>query len=1122
MKKYLFCRWKRFASFFLALLILSGASGCTAETLSLASASSEETLPENPNSNLVINEVVSSNKQSLVDPDIGSPDWVELFNPTDKAIVLSGYGLSDNLRNLHKFLFEDIAIGPGEYLVIYCADNSGLTKTSVPCTGFGLSKSGDKLFLTDNYYGVLSQVDVPALLSDVSYARRPDGSYGFCATPTPGSANTEPILSSMENLFSSIESANVRISEVMPNPADGSSPWVELYNAGESAVLLDSFYLSDRETNLTRWQIPAVPLDAGSYVCIYLSGKGTSETNGIHSNFKLGNSDTYLYLSDSRSNPIDSIRWEAGIPDGIAVIATDSGVLYTSHPTMESANSPDTFASIEPQAMATSDPVHISEVVIDNTMTATDSDGDYPDWCELVNYSSSAVSLNGYYLSDNPDNLFKWAIPDITLPAGGYLLIFLSGKNRIDNELHTDFKLSSEESEFYLTSLNGLKTETVPLSGLTKKNISVGYNSSGQLRYYPFPTPGYQNAKGFETAESIGCFDNKGVFISEVSGVHEALTLGNDWVELCNGSDQAVDLSGWYLSDSQKNPTKWAIPSGTVILPGGYLVIEANSHVTRQTEQIAAFGIGNGGETLVLSDPSGHVVDCFTTGALSVHLSSGRIESDPMTERVFFTEPTPGARNSSVIYVGKAPQPTFSHTNLYHSDSFDLTIFCRDPNATIYYTLDGDEPNTKSKLYSGPIKISKNTPVRAKAYVDGLLPSEIMTANFLFEQPHTVPVVCVTGNPTRVQQVMRINDKTEKIERAAYISYYEPDGTLGTQFPAGIKPKGAGTVAYSQKSLSINLRSGYGQNKVTYPFFPDYPFTTFGAIVVRNGGQDWSTARIRDAFCNRIVSGMHVDNSANRPCVVYINGSYNGLYDLMEDQNSEYLATHYGLANDNVDIIRRNQSTIRGDNKDIKRVREFGDKKNLADDALYQEYLQWIDVEFFTDYFIAQTYFCNSDMFNQKYWRARDYQIKWRPIFYDIDFGFASSASRSMISQYFNANGVPSADGTKTYFEIYIGLRKNAGWRAYAVERYVECIYTFFDPDRVTKILDELVAEMEPEMPRQIKKWHKPSSMSNWKSNIHALRKTVEQRPEYALEQCRKFFGVSKEEFNAICAKYKH
>jgi len=220
-----------------------------------------------------------------------------------------------------------------------------------------------------------------------------------------------------------------------------------------------------------------------------------------------------------------------------------------------------------------------------------------------------------------------------------------------------------------------------------------------------------------------------------------------------------------------------------------------------------------------------------------------------------------------------------------------------------------------------------------------------------------------------------------------------------------------------------------------------------------------------------------------------------------------------------VDFIRRNQTVIKGGKADIKRVRAFAISEDLSDDDVYAQFCEWIDVEYFTDYFIAETYFCNSDMFNQKYWRTQDYTVKWRPVFYDLDFGF-KSYSRDIIGQYFNANGVPSADGSLTYFEIYIGLKKNASWREYCVERYVEVVETYFNSDRATALLDEMAAALRPEMPRQIAKWRKPYSMSAWEDAIQDLRNIAEKRPEYALENMREYFGVSEERLAELIAKY--
>ncbi len=1087
--------------------------------LPLASACAALTASTTRTGALVINEVVSSNKHSLIDPDLGSPDWIELYNASDKAISLEGYGLSDNLRNLNKFVFGPVTIAPGAYLVVYAADNNGATRTEAPCTGFGLSKSGDFVYLTDAYYGVADQLEIPALYTDVSYARRSDGTFGYCAAPTPGAPNTGTIESSLQNLFHNQAQEALIISEVMPTDETHGYPWVELHNTGQSALQLENYYLSDSEANVMRWQLPAATIPAGGYLCIWLSGLGGAGESGIHSTFKLSKNDTCVILADLRGTVLDEIRWAQGLSTGIAVVKTEEGGAYTAFPTFEAENSMDTFTELGLQPMEAGDPVHINEVLRHNTLSAIDGDGDRGEWVELVNTSASAMSLYGYFLSDNEADLYKWALPDVQMEAGGYLLVFLSGKNRREGELHASFGLADDETALYLTTINGLKTERIPLDALTRDNISIGRDKSGSLRYFAQPTPGYENAQGFETADSIGCFNPEGVFISEVCAVNEIKSRKNDWIELYNGSAERVDLSGWYLSDSLREPQKWQIES-LAIGAGEYAVIETTSHATRQKSGVATFGIGGGGENIVLSDAQGNQVDVFKTGALSEGITSGRLEDDASVERVFFQRATKGEKNSSRFVSGYAPEPAFSEMGLYHTEAFTVRITCRDPNAAVYYTTDGSMPTANSARYAGPVTIGGNTVLRAASVLDGKFHSAVTTATYLFEEPHTVPVVCVNGDPKLVKESLNVSDQLNKIENEALISYYETDGTLGVTFPAGIKVKGAGTVVYAQKSISINLRAGYGQSTVTYPFFPGYEFSTFSALVVRNGGQDWLYARMRDSYCQRLVEGMHIDNSATRPVAVYVNGKYNGLYDLGEDQNKEYLEAHYGVDSDAVDIIRRNSVALSGRNDDFLNLREYAANTRLSDDAKFAEFAGRIDVEFFTDYFIAQTYVCNSDMFNQKYWRSQDNTVKWRPIFYDLDFGFRNSASRDMIGQYFNANGVPSANGSLTYFEIYIGLKKNAAWREYCVRRYVECVVKYFNSERATAILDEMAEALRAEMPRQIRKWGKPGSMSKWESEVASLRKTVANRPEYALENMRKYFGVSKSEIDGLVAQY--
>lgn len=74
--------------------------------------------------------------------------------------------------------------------------------------------------------------------------------------------------------------------------------------------------------------------------------------------------------------------------------------------------------------------VVINEVLPSNAGVNTDEDGDSSDWVELKNLGDEPVDVEGYVLSDDINDLEKWVLPAVEIPAGGYLLIWCSGKDR--------------------------------------------------------------------------------------------------------------------------------------------------------------------------------------------------------------------------------------------------------------------------------------------------------------------------------------------------------------------------------------------------------------------------------------------------------------------------------------------------------------------------------------------------------------------------------------------------------------------------------------------------------------------------------------------------------------------
>jgi len=95
------------------------------------------------------------------------------------------------------------------------------------------------------------------------------------------------------------------------------------------------------------------------------------------------------------------------------------------------------------QAQSTT--ITISEIMASNSSIIADEDGEYSDWIEIHNSSSSTINLQGYTLSDDINTLDQWSFPSVSLNANQYLIVFASGKNRASagSELHTNFKLSA-------------------------------------------------------------------------------------------------------------------------------------------------------------------------------------------------------------------------------------------------------------------------------------------------------------------------------------------------------------------------------------------------------------------------------------------------------------------------------------------------------------------------------------------------------------------------------------------------------------------------------------------------------------------------------------------------------
>ena len=447
---------------------------------------------------LYINEVVSSNKLCYLDAFYGVRDWIELYNASDSDISLKELYISHNLSGSGKlYPLPDIVIKSGEYRVLLCGeDNDDL----IP---FNLSKSGEELSLVNAHKEEICTVIIPALIRDVSYARREDGSYGYCALPTPGKQNTEPIvdecpaasalLPEEETEEVPVEYLPLKITAVMTNTksyfCDSCGEWMDcvvLTNFNDAPVDIEGYCLNDKENHVKKGLLPSFVLQPYDSVMVLCCGENC-ELKEEHRCIDLGlskNGDS-LYLFDPNENVIDNVD--------IPVLGKEETYRWQGTEwTIEKSSSAEIaeMGGEAPGTISVDSSVRINELLYKNKYSVTDSYGDRSDFVELYNASASAVSLKGWFLSDSEKRLDKWPFPDIVLEPGAYLVVHCSGKESTEYELHASFSVSKGETVYLYDGINNLADSMHAYE--VPSNVSIG-RENGKYVMYGAPTPGYEN-----------------------------------------------------------------------------------------------------------------------------------------------------------------------------------------------------------------------------------------------------------------------------------------------------------------------------------------------------------------------------------------------------------------------------------------------------------------------------------------------------------------------------------------------------------------------------------------------------------------------------------------------------
>lgn len=265
---------------------------------------------------------------------------------------------------------------------------------------------------------------------------------------------------------------------------------------------------------------------------------------------------------------------------------------------------------LEARCVLANSPI-ISEFLAVNESQIVDEDGEHSDWIEVQNPTNQSISLAGWSLTDDAQQLSKWRFPATTLQPGEYRLVFASGKDRSNPgaALHTNFRLSAEGEYLALVGPDGAVRDAFS-PRYTEQQPDVSYGSVGvdaarRFGFFATPTPGSANI------QSPSPVAVRPVVISEIMYHPSTDDDRQEFVELTNTGSTAVDLTGWKFTDG----VDFTFPTLT-IPAGGQVVVAADLTQFRQVygSNLPAVGswvgqLSDRGETITLRDTLGRVVD---------------------------------------------------------------------------------------------------------------------------------------------------------------------------------------------------------------------------------------------------------------------------------------------------------------------------------------------------------------------------------------------------------------------------------------------------------------------------------------------------------------------------------
>lgn len=757
--------------------------------------------------------------------------------------------------------------------------------------------------------------------------------------------------------------------------------------------------------------------------------------------------------------------------------------------------------------------LRLNEIMNNNVSCLAAPDGKYYDWVEICNTGNTAVSLNGMTLSDDPEQPDAFVFGDTVLAPQTCVVVYLTGEDGESREGYASFALGGSGDSVSLYSARGAVLDTITVRE-SPENVSYGY-AEEQAVWFASPTPGAANTGiSAATPEALAEACYTGILIGEVCAVSRSsdTTTPYDWVELYNTTATPIDLAGYRLTEDITVP---GLVFPTTVLGAGERLVVPCEEDGVDGALYAPFSLNRYGETLTLLTPSGVVCDRFETGKQRYGVTSGRQGAD-RNSRVYFESPSPGTENG-VGLPGYAAAPTADREGGYVAAGTKVT-FTVPTGCRVFYSTNGSEPTNLSTEYVAgtALTVASDTVLRAVAYREGYLPSDVVTQTYLTGEPHDLPVVSVSGDPAALNHTFA-DFLDEENEVAVHTEYFNENGDKAVTFDSLLRIAGGLSRYNVQKGFSLNLNQTVGKTTVTYPFFKDSSVTEFHNLLMRPSGSDWSNAKLRDEFTAQALKGQDglVIQSA-QPVALYLNGKYHGLYYLREKRNEEFIEDNTGIPAERVEIAKQPAvfESPKEMNADLAALIQYARTHDLTQAEHYRYVTERINEQSLMRYFAVQTWFGNGDMINNVACYRDKNGGEWHWILFDLDWACTSYyANSEFLAQLYYGTGQNTF--RNYYYPLLTALLKNEAFRREFLVTYKQMMASTLSAERLLPILDTLAAEIESEIPRQYARFGAPS-VARWNQQIRYMRGFIEGRSENITRQLCEVFALTDAEWAAL------